>query len=155
MDKNKVILGGAVVVIVAYLIYKNSQNKAKINAEASALAEQRAKEQAAKSEQDKKQLAERSKYVLDYYDNVYKQMALTYPTHHDTLEVKKVRDLIQKGLLNNEEVDALTDMILWENNEYLGKKTQNEIRNIVDEKVWKVWFRNDNSDKSIIKDSGN
>ena len=155
MDKNKVILGGAVVVIVAYLIYKSSQNKAKINAEASALAEQRAKEQAAKSEQDKKQLAERSKYVLDYYDNVYKQMALTDPTHHDTLEVKKVRDLIQKGLLNNEEVDALTDMILWENNEYLGKKTQNEIRNIVDEKVWKVWFRNDNSDKSMSINIGN
>lgn len=148
MHKNKAIFsGGVIIVIVAYLIYKSIQNNAKINAEASALAEQRAKEKAAKSEQDKKQLAERSKYILDYYNDMYNQMVVLDPKHSDTLEIKKTRDLIQKGLLNNEEIDALTDMVLWQNNEYLGKKTFQEIRKTLDEKFWKVWFRDEDEEK--------
>jgi translation elongation factor EF-4 len=83
---------------------------------------------------------------------MYKQMAATDPTHHDTLEVKKVRDLIQKGLLNNEEIDALTDMVQWQNHEYLGKKTDSEIGETVDAKVWKVWFRND-ANKTMVAQS--
>jgi hypothetical protein len=74
---------------------------------------------------------------------MYKQMAVLDPLHHDTLEAKKIRDLIQKGMLNNEEIDALTDAVQWEKHEYFGKKTGGEIGKAVDEKVWKVWFRND------------